>query len=326
MRSSSSSHGDAATVMVMATAMAMRAMERGRELRSLLMASRPGDSAAEALVDEVLGSIAAAIAALGSGDGAAAEYAGGGGGGSVCSGDGRSEVSTGKRKGSPGIGNDRRRVCRRRSENSPRREVMAKTQEDGQTWRKYGQKEIQNCTQPKSYFRCTHKNDQGCMARKQVQRSEDDPTTYIITYMGEHTCRDPSTIPQILEPPLPGDSYLISFKSDHATELPKSEAAAAAAAAAVKPSSSSFKQDCDEDVLSSITPAASSQAECSLLPDQLAAIVGDCSGNPFEGLAIALNEGDVTSGVHSSLDYMMDAGAFGIEDFNFHFDHDGFPP
>lgn len=114
MRSSSSSHGDAATVMVMATAMAMRAMERGRELRSLLMASRPGDSAAEGLVDEVLGSIAAAIAALGSGDGAAAEYAGGGGGGSVCSGDGRSEVSTGKRKGSPGIGNDRRRGCRRR--------------------------------------------------------------------------------------------------------------------------------------------------------------------------------------------------------------------
>lgn len=110
MRSSSSSHGDAATVM------AMRAMERGREgaarLRSLLMALRPGDSAAEALVDEVQGSIAAAIAALGSGDGAAAEYAGGVG--SVCSGDGRSEVSTRKRRGSPGIGNDRRGGCRRR--------------------------------------------------------------------------------------------------------------------------------------------------------------------------------------------------------------------
>lgn len=144
------------------------------------------------------------------------------------------------------------------------------------------------------------------MARKQVQRSEDDPTTYIITYIGEHTCRDPSTIPQILETHLPcRDSYLISFKPDRAAALPKSEAAAAAA----KPSSSSFKQDCDEDVLSSLTPAVSSQAECSLLADRPTAIVGD-----------------VTSGFHSSLDYMMDAGAFGIEDFDFHFDHDGFPP
>nr|CAD1841845.1 unnamed protein product [Ananas comosus var. bracteatus] len=221
MRSSSSSHGDAATVMVMATAMAMRAMERGRELRSLLMASRPGDSAAEGLVDEVLGSIAARDRALGSGDGAAA-----------------------------GVRRRRRRrigLLRR----WPERGV------DGE--------------------------------------EEGEPGS--ATIGGEDVGGGGTpTIPQILEPPLPGDSYLISFKSDHATELPKSEAAAAAAAAAVKPSSSSFKQDCDEDVLSSITPAASSQAECSLLPDQLAAIVGDCSGNPFEGLAIALNEGDVTSG------------------------------
>nr|XP_025880210.1 WRKY transcription factor SUSIBA2 isoform X2 [Oryza sativa Japonica Group] len=71
---------------------------------------------------------------------------------------------------------------------------VAATLEDGHVWRKYGQKDIQNSPYPRSYYRCTHKLDQGCGARRQTQRCEADPSNYDITYYGEHTCRDPSTI------------------------------------------------------------------------------------------------------------------------------------
>ena len=38
------------------------------------------------------------------------------------------------------------------------------------------------------YFRCTYKDDHGCTARRQVQRSEADPSVFFITYFGDHTC------------------------------------------------------------------------------------------------------------------------------------------
>ena len=53
------------------------------------------------------------------------------------------------------------------------------------------------CLLCRSYYRCTHKTDQGCSARRQVQRCETDTSKYVVTYYGEHTCRDPSTIPLI---------------------------------------------------------------------------------------------------------------------------------
>ncbi|CAN6337286.1 unnamed protein product [Urochloa humidicola] len=62
------------------------------------------------------------------------------------------------------------------------------TMEDGFIWRKYGQKDIHGSKCPRLYFRCTYKDDQGCMARRQVQRSEADPSVYLINYFGEHTC------------------------------------------------------------------------------------------------------------------------------------------
>lgn len=40
----------------------------------------------------------------------------------------------------------------------------------------------------RGYYRCTHRNVQGCMATKQVQRSDEDPTIFEITYRGKHTC------------------------------------------------------------------------------------------------------------------------------------------
>jgi hypothetical protein len=63
-----------------------------------------------------------------------------------------------------------------------------RTAEDGFIWRKYGQKEILNSKHPRLYFRCTYKDDSGCPATRQVQLSEDDPSLFVITYFGHHTC------------------------------------------------------------------------------------------------------------------------------------------
>ncbi|KAF8104671.1 hypothetical protein N665_0170s0046 [Sinapis alba] len=60
--------------------------------------------------------------------------------------------------------------------------------EDKYAWRKYGQKEILNSKFPRSYFRCTHKPTQGCKATKHVQKQEQDPGLFQITYIGHHTC------------------------------------------------------------------------------------------------------------------------------------------
>ncbi|KAB2620788.1 WRKY transcription factor 53 [Pyrus ussuriensis x Pyrus communis] len=60
--------------------------------------------------------------------------------------------------------------------------------EDGHCWRKYGQKDILGTKHPRSYYRCTYRNLESCWATKQVQRSDEDPTVFEITYKGKHTC------------------------------------------------------------------------------------------------------------------------------------------
>ncbi|XP_055807971.1 WRKY DNA-binding transcription factor 70-like [Solanum dulcamara] len=65
---------------------------------------------------------------------------------------------------------------------------------DGHAWRKYGQKQILNDKYPRNYFRCTHKFDQGCQANKQVQRIQENPPLFRITYYGHHTCK---TFPKV---------------------------------------------------------------------------------------------------------------------------------
>ncbi|XP_021760844.1 probable WRKY transcription factor 53 [Chenopodium quinoa] len=60
--------------------------------------------------------------------------------------------------------------------------------EDGYNWRKYGQKDILGANFPRAYYRCTHRVFQGCLATKQVQRSDDDPSFFDVTYRGKHTC------------------------------------------------------------------------------------------------------------------------------------------
>ncbi|CAM6092503.1 unnamed protein product [Calypogeia fissa] len=61
--------------------------------------------------------------------------------------------------------------------------------DDGHTWRKYGQKDILGSRNPRSYYRCTHKIELGCPAIKYVQRCDEDPMVFDVTYRGSHTCQ-----------------------------------------------------------------------------------------------------------------------------------------
>lgn len=68
------------------------------------------------------------------------------------------------------------------------------TLDDGFSWRKYGQKDILGAKYPRGYYRCTHRNVQGCLATKQVQRADEDPNIFEITYRGRHTCTKASLV------------------------------------------------------------------------------------------------------------------------------------
>ncbi|TMW81169.1 hypothetical protein EJD97_011379 [Solanum chilense] len=61
--------------------------------------------------------------------------------------------------------------------------------EDGFSWRKYGQKDILGASHPRAYYRCTHRNTQGCLATKQVQKSDANSTIFEVTYKGRHSCK-----------------------------------------------------------------------------------------------------------------------------------------
>ncbi|RZC84880.1 hypothetical protein C5167_047668 [Papaver somniferum] len=59
---------------------------------------------------------------------------------------------------------------------------------DGYSWRKYGHKDIYGAKHPRGYYRCTHKNSQGCLATRQVQRTDTDTSIFSVMYLGRHTC------------------------------------------------------------------------------------------------------------------------------------------
>ncbi|KAL0404751.1 UNVERIFIED_CONTAM: putative WRKY transcription factor 30 [Sesamum radiatum] len=82
----------------------------------------------------------------------------------------------------------RRGSYKRKSSDSIRVRTSEKLDDDGYSWRKYGQKIVLNAKYPRAYYRCLYRNSQGCTATKQVQRSGDNPLIYDITYMGKHSC------------------------------------------------------------------------------------------------------------------------------------------
>ncbi|XP_059310210.1 probable WRKY transcription factor 30 [Lycium ferocissimum] len=60
--------------------------------------------------------------------------------------------------------------------------------DDGFAWKKYGSKEILGSKYLRSYYRCIYRDTRGCFATRSVQRSEDDPSTFEVTYRGRHSC------------------------------------------------------------------------------------------------------------------------------------------
>ncbi|XP_057724853.1 WRKY DNA-binding transcription factor 70-like isoform X3 [Arachis stenosperma] len=81
------------------------------------------------------------------------------------------------------------RGCYKRRRTEHTWTTISPTADDNHAWRKYGEKEIQNSKFPRSYFRCSRKYDQNCRAIKHVQRTQENPCMYQITYIGMHTCK-----------------------------------------------------------------------------------------------------------------------------------------
>ncbi|CAN6330318.1 unnamed protein product [Urochloa humidicola] len=83
---------------------------------------------------------------------------------------------------------------RRRSDDSVSLETPV-PHYDGRQWRKYGQKHINKAKHPRSYYRCTYRQEQDCKATKTVQQKDqstgnDHPMMYTVVYHGQHTCKD----------------------------------------------------------------------------------------------------------------------------------------
>ncbi|EPS71531.1 hypothetical protein M569_03225, partial [Genlisea aurea] len=83
----------------------------------------------------------------------------------------------------------------KRRKNEETRMVHEMTQEevcgDSWAWRKYGQKPIKGSLYPRSnYYRCS--TLKACSAKKQVERSPNDPSRFLVSYTGEHTHQRPA--------------------------------------------------------------------------------------------------------------------------------------
>ncbi|CAH1446067.1 unnamed protein product [Lactuca virosa] len=129
--------------------------------------------------------------------------------------DGQKFENSGKNEGNI-IPAKRKKGCHKRRKNSwTSSQVTSALVDDGHAWRKYGQKHINNTNHQRSYYRCTYKFDQGCLAAKQVQKIQDKPPKYKTTYMRNHTCQNLQRAPEIILDSLnSGDtSILFNFET-----------------------------------------------------------------------------------------------------------------
>ncbi|PPD69527.1 hypothetical protein GOBAR_DD33590 [Gossypium barbadense] len=76
----------------------------------------------------------------------------------------------------------------------------ALTPDDSFCWRISEQKNVIGEKYPRRYYRCANGPSQGCLAKKRVKRSSDDPTIFEITYRGKHTCNLASNVMPPTEP------------------------------------------------------------------------------------------------------------------------------
>nr|XP_043637060.1 probable WRKY transcription factor 70 [Erigeron canadensis] len=114
-----------------------------------------------------------------------------------------------------------KRGCyKRRKSSSTFTKVISTLIDDGFAWRKYGQKVILNSKHHRNYYRCTHKIEQGCQATKQVQKTNEEPPRYKVTYHGKHTCKNLLRSPQIIleSPDSSNNSILLNFETNTFTE------------------------------------------------------------------------------------------------------------
>ncbi|XP_008792248.2 WRKY DNA-binding transcription factor 70-like [Phoenix dactylifera] len=282
----------------------IKGKESAIQLKSLLQESfasedQEKNSVVGIFIEEILGSFSRAFTILNSGKAPEAPLDQAA---TPCSEEQESKNSGKKRK----IQSSRRSGYRRRAHLYSCTRILSKTMDDDHTWRKYGQKDIFNSKYPRSYFRCTHKYDQQCQATRQVQQSEADPSMYVITYMGEHTCRDPTISPHLLPPSHRRPSSIISFGSETTADDQKE----------VPFNSSCFsvmKQEIDEEVPSDPTPRISS-SEFLMLPD-----LGtfDWRAPMEQYMGIALDQCDAMSDMHSSnscLDMELNGVSFELDD------------
>nr|AGE81984.1 WRKY transcription factor [Jatropha curcas] len=61
--------------------------------------------------------------------------------------------------------------------------VMETPPSDGNSWRKYGQKQVKGSKSSRSYYRCSHSN---CHAKKKVQRCDHSGRIIDVVYIGHH--------------------------------------------------------------------------------------------------------------------------------------------
>ncbi|RCV18273.1 hypothetical protein SETIT_3G287100v2 [Setaria italica] len=284
----------------------MQDMRKGRELAARLQGLLRDSPEAGRLVDQILNAMSRTIETAKAA--AAAEEGSEGQSEVTCAG---SAGGGGKRKAAGG--GDKRSTCRRRAQNSSTVTVTIKDIEDGHAWRKYGQKEIQNSKHPKAYFRCTHKYDQQCAAQRQVQRCDDDPDAFRVTYIGVHTCRDPASVAPVvlhsagIADELHAGSHLISFapnasattSGNTSQQTDQKDAALLAGLRPLKLEAVGGSGE-QEEVLSSLTPAGSSA---------VAEAMRNAAATPGP------DQGDVTSGLqHCYGDGFADMAPFNYDD------------
>lgn len=104
-------------------------------------------------------------------------------------------------------------ITLRKGSTSRSRRRTSSTLADGYMWRKYGQKVTRGHKHPRCYYRCTHKFDQGCNASRRVQRSDEDPLIYDISYSGVHSCAPPGSLLQWPEQQLSSAPLALGIKA-----------------------------------------------------------------------------------------------------------------